>query len=91
MQDYDRQTMIDLFLVANQHNITDVKDIPSEFMDSDHRLFILITKFRRLKVRSNVKVKKVNVAGMSIEENNQAEILFFPEPHNRASTTNHWR
>lgn len=41
MMNYDRHTMIDLFLAANGKDITDVKSIPSESMDSDHRLVIL--------------------------------------------------
>jgi len=36
--DYDRQTMIDLFLVGNGRKVVDVKAIPSVSSDSDHRL-----------------------------------------------------
>jgi exonuclease III len=73
-QRYERKTLIDFFLVKNHRIVLDVKCLPSESLDADHRLVVMKTKTTPLTTRPITKVKRVNVNAMQ-EGNNRLRFL----------------
>ena len=72
-QQYDRQTQIDLFLVANHCSVCNVKAIPSVSLDSDHRLVVRQTRYTIKKLKLAEKKKIVNLHNLANEENIRKE------------------
>jgi len=66
--------LIDYFLVRKHRAIMDVKAIPSESLDTDHRLVAMKTRIVPLKTKPISNVKRINTAAMNDEGN---KIKFF--------------
>ena len=74
--DYDQKTQIDFILSTKKSIIKDVKAIPSESLDSDHRLLMGKLKIHlpskaKTQTRKRLKVENLSENKQEIQETNQ--------------------
>lgn len=74
MGEYTDESMIDT-IVNNRKTVTDVKGIPSELLNSDHR--IVVEKLRLMRPRKSGFVARERLAVEKLKEEGVKEFFFF--------------
>lgn len=66
--EYTHKSMIDFIVCGDKRTVKNVKSIPSESMDADHRLVVAKVFFKKLRPRRPVKRKRIIVENLKDDE-----------------------